>query len=121
LYEKVLAEREFNSIPKIGLSSLRNYFLRICNQLYKDDFFEKAETVWANDPDFFIFRKLGLWDIWPIEENIAKYDEATYFLLLNSFMIMFIGNTLQVYLNFRLGELCMDMIKSMVKEYIGLW
>jgi len=77
--KKYYAERELKSIPKIGLSTLSSYFLRIYKQLYEDMFFEKAESTWALDPDFFIFRKLGIWDIWPIEDNIEKYDETTLF------------------------------------------
>lgn len=77
--KKYYAERELKSIPKIGFSTLSSYFLRTYKQLYEDMFFEKAERTWAHDPDFFIFRKLGLWSIWPIEENIEKYDETTLF------------------------------------------
>lgn len=77
--KKYYNERKFNSIPKIELPILSNYFLRIYKQLYEDMFFDKAELIWARDPEFFIFRKLGLWNILPFEENIAKYDEATLF------------------------------------------
>lgn len=77
--KKYYTEREFNSIPKIGLPTLRSYFLRIYKQLYEEEYFEKAEKIWGRDPEFFVFRKLGMWEILPIDQNITKYDEATLF------------------------------------------
>ncbi|AKB29516.1 RpoS [Methanosarcina siciliae T4/M] len=77
--KKYYTEREFNSIPKIELPILSSYFLRIYKQLSEDMFFERGEKIWGHEPEFFIFRKLGLWGIWPIEENIAKYEESTLF------------------------------------------
>lgn len=77
--KKYYTERELNSMHKIGLPTLKSYFLRVYKQLYEEEYFEKAERIWGHDAEFFVFRKLGMWGILPIEQNIAKYEEATLF------------------------------------------
>ena len=84
-------------------------------------FFENAELIWARDPEFFIFRKLGLWNILPFEENIPKYDEATLFSIIEFLLDYVYNRDFAGISEFAVEGVVMSMIKSMVKEYIGLW
>jgi len=73
------AEREQILTP-IEFSSIKKAFLHIYNQFLQDGYFTKERFIWAyQDPEFFLFQKLGIWDIWPFEQKIETYDEAALF------------------------------------------
>lgn len=73
------AEREQILTP-IEFSSIKKAFLHIYNQFLQDGYFAKKRFIWAyQDPELFLFQKLGIWDIWPFEQKIETYDEAALF------------------------------------------
>jgi len=73
------AERE-QILPPNDFSSIKKAFLQIYNQFLQDGYFAKERFIWAYDnPELFLFQKLGMWDIWPFEQKIETYDEATLF------------------------------------------
>lgn len=77
--KKYYAERE-QILPSIEFNSIKKAFLHIYNQFLQDGYFAKERFIWAyQDPELFLFQKLGMWDIWPFEQKIETYDEATLF------------------------------------------
>lgn len=76
---KYYAERE-NILTPISFENIRLSFLLIYNQFFYDKWFAQVKFVWAiYEPELFIFRRLGFWDIWPFSEKIPTYDEAKLF------------------------------------------
>ena len=88
------AERKGMINPvQMDLYSLKRVFLHIFNDFENNFYFREATGyscvddgdipgIWGSDIEAYIFLKLKMVDIWPIQEKIEAYDEPTLFTII---------------------------------------
>lgn len=77
--KKYYGERKGALDSKINFEDLKAFFCLIYREFESRKYFEHAKMKWGNYVGLFFYRKTKLLNIWPIEDNIWSYDEATLF------------------------------------------
>ena len=87
------ARKGMMNLDQMDFYSLKRVFRHIFDDLENDFYFREAtgyscvdegdiRGIWGRDIEAYIFLKLKMVDIWPIQEKIEEYDEPTLFTII---------------------------------------
>ena len=100
----------------IDFEMLKKIFLMSYEELEKEIYFQEAigytcvdagriEGKWGNDFEAFIYTKIKMRNIWSIQDNIASYDEPTFFTIVE-FLYDYVSEPIDEYKRYHSWNNC---------------